>query len=104
MHSLNNTPNQVRTLVVLEVPGSVPGDVQRPCAIFSGLKRFQRRYDSQNTPGFQVPGWVRNIIQRVHSYAAHGPAVQEKMPLSGEFWKRTVTQNCRPALRPADTV
>ena len=23
---------------------------------------------SQNTPGFQIPGFVRNIIERVHSY------------------------------------
>ena len=25
------------------------------------------------------------------------------MPLSGDFWKHTVTQNSRPAIRPADT-
>jgi hypothetical protein len=37
-----------------------------------------------------------NCLPTVY-WAAHGPAVSENLPLSGELCKHTVSHNCRPA-------
>ena len=43
VHSLN-VPSRVRTLDVLEIPGSVRGDFRRFSAVLINFGRFQRRY------------------------------------------------------------
>ena len=80
VHSLNNIPSQVRTLVFSKVPGSVRGDFGRFCSI---LGDFTGGTLPNHT---KFPGsWVgKNMIYRVHSYRALPPGEHPVHASGGE--------------------
>jgi hypothetical protein len=66
VHSACDDASQVRTLISPDVPGSAR--FSHFWAVLFNFGRFQREYATKNTPIFQVPGLIRNIMWRVHSY------------------------------------
>jgi len=82
----NHVPSQVRTLIVPEVLGSVRDNFRRFSAILFNFGAIFAWVRSQNTPSFQVPGLVRNIIQRVHSYQALPQSSGGQAPAPATTW------------------
>ena len=68
LHSANNVPSQVRTLVVPEVPCSVRGHFRQFRALFFGLGRFQRRCAPEIHQDFRflrLYGTLFNLCTRI---------------------------------------
>jgi len=63
VHSVNNVPSQVRTIVVPETPGSVRGDFRRFWAVLFNFGRFQRRYAPKLRLRSGFLGWYVTLFE-----------------------------------------
>jgi len=63
VHSSNNVPSQVRTLVLLEVLRCVRGDFRRIRAVLFNFGRFQRGYAPKTHLVCKFLGWYGTLLK-----------------------------------------